>query len=126
VSDTDSIGAWWEGIELSSPAPGVIQHTHAASVCAGTPCAIHNPSNHHMRDWPLKHRTDKPHRVGGRVLIVSERVCEHGWGHPDPDSLAYLRTVDGAGTGFWGFHGCDGCCRNGGQTPPAQALPSAA
>lgn len=38
---------------------------------------------------------------------LAERVCRHGIGHPDPDSLAYLesRGVEGMGV-----HGCDGCC----------------
>lgn len=60
-------------------------------------CAIHNPSNHHMIDWPMVLRES--------TLI--ERVCEHGIGHPDPDSLNYFMA---RGQDWMGIHGCDGCC----------------
>jgi len=53
-------------------------------------CPIHNPSNHHMKDWEQNWRPD-------RRLI--ERICPHGIGHPDPDDIATDKT-----------HGCDGCC----------------
>jgi len=54
-------------------------------------CPIHNPSDHHMRDWEQNWR-------GDRGFI--ERICPHGIGHPDPDDLQ----ADAV-------HGCDGCCR---------------
>jgi len=38
-----------------------------------------------------------------------ERLCpEHGVGHPDPDSAAYLKSVDPRGN--YTIHGCCGCC----------------
>ena len=37
-----------------------------------------------------------------------ERICEHGVGHPDPDSLEFFRSI---GVTSMGIHGCDGCCR---------------
>lgn len=72
--------------------------THPPTDCAGRACAIHAPSDHHMREWP-------------RVLRASgliERTCPHGVGHPDPDSLAWLDDV-APGHGL-AVHGCDGCC----------------
>ena len=82
---------------------------HSKEVCVasrvkGTPehCFLHNPSEHKMRDWPIV--------VRSTTLI--ERTCEHGVGHPDPDSAAYLNwyyKVEKTQHG-WGVHGCDGCC----------------
>jgi hypothetical protein len=63
------------------------------------PCAIHSPSPHHMRDWPMVWRAD---------LRYMERECRHGVGHPDPDDLAFRRH---AGRTPDEMHGCDGCCR---------------
>jgi hypothetical protein len=37
-----------------------------------------------------------------------ERVCRHGVGHPDPDSVAWLERQ---GFGRFGCVDCDGCCR---------------
>lgn len=56
------------------------------------PCPIHGPSSHHLRDLPLSYRQDRK---------IFERVCEHGVGHPDPDTPEGVDTI----------HGCDGCCR---------------
>lgn len=63
---------------------------HSQSKCAGRPCTIHNPSEHHMADWPQNWRSDRK---------LMERICEHGVGHPDPDDPS-TDTV----------HGCDFCC----------------
>ena len=71
---------------------------HDAEACAGQHCTLHNPSDHHMRDWPLTLRE----------TTLMERKCPHGIGHPDPDSLAHLQRV--APGGAWDIHGCDGCC----------------
>ena len=73
---------------------------HAESACEG-PCPIHLPSNHHMVNWPMKIRLD-------RVDKLTERVCFHGVGHPDPDSLSFLEKKLGDHVGV---HGCCGCCR---------------
>lgn len=72
---------------------------HDAMACAGRGCALHNPSDHHMRDWDIVVREDK-----GSLF---ERICSHGVGHPDPDSLAYFIAN---GDDWMGVHGCDGCC----------------
>lgn len=70
---------------------------HRKEDCAGPHCVIHNPSDHHMREWVLNWRSDRG---------MMERICPHGVGHPDPDDLAHLRRI-GADDGT---HGCDGCC----------------
>lgn len=76
----------------------VLGNIHSAELCQGHNCVIHNPSDHHMRSWPLTWRGDKG---------VFERQCPHGVGHPDPDDGDYLISV---GRGDWTIHGCDGCC----------------
>lgn len=79
--------------------------THARRDCLGQHCVIHSPSGHHMANWNINIRLDKH--------ALAERLCPHGVGHPDPDSLAFYERV-------WldkmfaqyalGLHGCDGCC----------------
>lgn len=85
---------------------------HPPSACEGRPCCIHNPSDHHMEDWPQNWRDDTG---------VMERLCSCGTGHPDPDHLAYVRTLLPAGArNYDAIHGCCGhCCPPGessGQT----------
>jgi hypothetical protein len=72
-------------------------NVHDASACSGA-CPIHSPSQHHMRDWPLVWRQDRG---------IFERMCPHGIGHPDPDSVYFAMEF---GNGDPGVHGCDGCC----------------
>lgn len=78
----------------------VVVVTHSKEVCSG-PCPIHSPSDHHMVDWPMKIRMD-------RMDKLTERVCRHGVGHPDPDSVSYLEPIFGEDVAV---HGCCGCCR---------------
>jgi hypothetical protein len=79
-----------------------LHNVHPSAQCEGRACCIHNPSDHHMRDWPMVWRPDRG---------LMERTCPHGIGHPDPDHMAYVLTMPG-----WvdeydsGVHGCDGCC----------------
>jgi hypothetical protein len=68
-------------------------NTHSPDKCKGEPCPVHNPSNHHMRKWKLNYRTDRG---------ITERICQHGVGHPDPDDK-FAKGVDA-------IHGCCGCC----------------
>lgn len=83
------------GIQIGG---SVMVNVHDAARCAGEFCVMHNPSDHHMRDWPTNWR-------GDRGLV--ERLCPHGIGHPDPDDLEFhLRN----GREWQGVHGCDGCC----------------
>lgn len=88
---------------------GVVK-THDEVDCAGRPCPLHNPSDHSLRDAPLVIRTDYP-------VPLAERTCEHGIGHPDPDSLNYFLQHEEAvqllgedNLRALGTHGCDGCC----------------
>ena len=71
---------------------------HSLNQCAGEFCPLHNPSEHKMKDWPTNIRDSN----------LVERMCEHGVGHPDPDSVAYFER---RGITHMGIHGCDGCCR---------------
>lgn len=77
-------------------------HVHDPTVCAGTPCPIHQPSEHPLSEAPLHWRADRD---------LMERVCSHGLGHPDPDCLAHLARLNDPGwADAMGVHGCDGCC----------------
>jgi len=79
---------------------------HPASACEGEYCPFHNPSDHPMTGWPRSLRGDR--------LPLIERLCSHGIGHPDPDSLAYIERMDPSRERQWeGVHGCDGCCSRG-------------
>lgn len=82
------------------PNGAILYNVHPAAQCEGTPCWIHHPTDHHMREWPLIQR--------GSGLI--ERECLHGVGHPDPDSLWFFEhivMIEGLDA-----HDCDGCCRS--------------
>lgn len=110
-----------DDVEITSPAPGIVTLTHAAHVCAGSPCCIHNPSDHHMNTWRMVFRSDRAVRVNGRVFVLTERICEHGRGHPDPDAIAFAREIGGdefADT--QGVHGCCGCCVRAAGIEPAR------
>lgn len=76
-------------------------NVHPKAACAGRTCVIHNPSDHSMVTWP-RHL---------RETGLVERICEHGVGHPDPDSARWMNENAWEGSrGTWGMHGCDGCC----------------
>jgi len=78
-----------------------LTNTHAETDCSGT-CPLHAPSKHALNTAPLVWRPSKR---------VFERQCEHGVGHPDPDSLAWLASMEGErAAATAGVHGCDGCC----------------
>lgn len=86
------------------------QHTiHAKRLCA-PPCPFHAPSDHPLKDATMAIRYDK------QALV--ERICEHGVGHDDPDSVAYMQAQ---GHTWAGVHGCDGCC--GGKMPKTMEPP---
>jgi len=84
--------------------------THHPSRCEGRGCVVHHPSDHPMTNWPVVYRSDKG---------FSERICYHGIGHPDPDDVAYGRSI---GEDWWGVHGCDGCCAHVREGGVQQAL----
>lgn len=73
-------------------------NVHDPKECSGQACCIHNPSDHPLKDAPQQWRADR------RMV---ERRCEHFIGHPDPDHMAYIRSI---GVDDDGTHGCDGCC----------------
>jgi len=75
---------------------------HDKKDCEGRNCPIHNPSDHHMKDWPTHWRHDRK---------LMERICKHGVGHPDPDDLAYKKKMGLPDSE--GIHGCCGCCFKG-------------
>lgn len=72
----------------------VIINVHRKDEC-NKPCTIHAHSEHKLADKPLLWRNDRG---------IFEHMCEHGIGHPCPDSLPPSDT---------GIHGCDGCCSKG-------------
>jgi hypothetical protein len=61
-------------------------------------CCIHRPTAHKMISWPQ--RWDQQQQA-------MMRVCPHGQAHPDPDDIAYNKTIT-PGKSYW--HTCDGCC----------------
>lgn len=69
----------WDIIGTDSQGP---VKTHGLGQCAGRPCVIHSPSDHHMKDWPLSFRMD--------LGALAFRRCEHFAEHPDIDSIAYM------------------------------------
>lgn len=77
----------------------LLENVHPMDACAGEPCIIHNPSDHHMRHFQLHWRDDR---------AIFERICPHGVGHPDPDQLLFWRKTNQE---YQARHGCDGCCR---------------
>lgn len=79
--------------ELFTTNTGQKLKVHLKENCRGDKCVIHNPSNHHMKDWPLRWREDRG---------IFERICKCGVGHPDPDCRS--------AKGQFGIHGCCGCC----------------
>lgn len=82
----------------------VVLRTHPEGTCRGESCCIHNPSDHPLNAAPLNWRADRQ---------MMERICEHGFGHPDPDDLSYKRSImsrQAYNARAYEIHGCDGCC----------------
>lgn len=103
-SSIDEASIAWLALELDLMRPRRMGQfkAHDHEVCAGEFCCIHNPSEHSLNGAPLQLRADR--------APLMERVCPHGVGHPDPDSLAYInRTWPDRGK-YEDVHGCDGCC----------------
>lgn len=113
---------------------GQIWKCHPKSVCASnvTPCVFHSPTNHVMSLLPLETRYDKAFRYdpdnpdeafpgSGILLLMLERRCEHGVGHPDPDCVAWLKSV--RPSEYWGVHGCcaHSCCFDPNSGPARRA-----
>lgn len=81
-----------------------LTNVHHPDRCAGRPCCVHNPSDHHMREWRTNWRADRG---------LMERICPaHGIGHPDPDHMTFVRETRSEEDAWAeGVHGCCGCCR---------------
>jgi hypothetical protein len=80
---------------------GTYMFVHKKENCT-PPCPIHDPSDHHMVQWKLLWRNDRG---------IFERICSHGIGHPDPDTIRFLAKRLGTETAENEMiHGCDGCC----------------
>lgn len=86
----------WAGFEEHK-----IVNVHDESQCEHRACVVHNPSDHHMKQWPLHWRDDR---------TIFERICSHGVGHPDPDQIPFWKET---GQLYQATHGCDLCCRGG-------------
>lgn len=87
---------------------GIEGRIHLPQQCGDELCIFHGPSDHLMVGWPIHVRAD-------RSFGLCERICEHGTGHPDPDSLAFVEHMFvemglGNVAKYEGYHGCDGCC----------------
>jgi hypothetical protein len=88
-------------LDMAMTATGQVVYYHKPELCEGQFCPMHNPSEHHMREWPM-------HARGDLVLPMIDRVCPHDALHPDPDSLAWALRQK---ADFKWYHGaCDGCC----------------
>lgn len=85
-------------METFKLADGRTLYVHPPFMCEGRTCVIHNPTDHHMREWHLHWRWDRG---------IFERICKHGVGHPDPDQFDYWRETYQE---WQAVHGCDGCC----------------
>lgn len=89
-----------------------LEGVHQKSVCE-PPCPLHYPSEHAMDNFPLHWRGDRG---------IFERICEHGVGHPDPDTIDHIaNTRGGRQAESESVHGCDGCCS---QLPLSETLES--
>jgi hypothetical protein len=81
---------------------GTVVLVHDEGSCVGEHCVLHNPSSHALSDAPLRWSAS---------LSRMERICEHGFPHPDPDGIAAARILRGhEAAREESVHGCDGCC----------------
>ena len=87
-------------MEKFTTGTGQIMTVHNKKDCKGY-CPIHNPSDHHMKDWPLHWRSD---------LWIFERIDPEGVGHPDPDSITFIEQIDPLKAAGLSIHGCNGLC----------------
>lgn len=89
-------------LDMAFSGTGQVMLYHKADLCEGQFCPMHNPSDHHMKTWPMHGRSDLK-------LPLIERICPHDATHPDPDSLAWCLRMSPE---FTAHHGaCDGCCK---------------
>lgn len=92
----------WEKADIITGTGQKLFNIHSAEMCEGRHCVIHNPSEHHMRDFKTHWREDRQ---------MMERICPHGVGHPDPDDHEYRASqASDEDKPYISIHGCDGCC----------------
>jgi hypothetical protein len=90
------------GKEFITGTGQVVSNVHPRYACRGEACVVHAPSSHSMRGFPTHFRGDRG---------ITERICPHGIGHPDPDDMHYvLRSRGREEMQAQATHGCDGCC----------------
>lgn len=93
-------------VVMAQPGGSAIVTVHRPDVCEGMICALHSPTRHAMRDWPIRWRGQP--RSSRRL----ERVCPHGVGHPDPDDYVYRALTRGLvePAAFLAHPCCDEAC----------------
>lgn len=71
---------------------------------------FHSKSHPKAGDWD--EIFSKPMQWGElrRETGLFEYVCEHGCGHPDPESAKEIADRYGHDIKYWLSHGCCGCC----------------
>lgn len=103
VDDPDT--GYLTGIAFEPYGPKVerLIGVHNPANCLGHHCAIHNrPSIHPLSMEPV---------IWNQDSLCLERLCSHGYIHPDKDNVDYFETIGG----FPYEHTkCDGCCTNEG------------
>lgn len=87
MPDLPKGGIWF----MPSPSGGgtVVYNAHPAGACAGRGCALHGPSDHWMRDMPLRWVHPGDEADGEKRSGYMERLCPHGLWHWDPDDRAF-------------------------------------
>lgn len=83
----------------------LLVNVHTVDQCDGQPCVIHNPTQHHMIQWPPQWDS---------ILGIMFRECPHHNLHPDPDDVTNLRRMNRY---HLAGHYCDGCCQPYSHTP---------
>lgn len=117
MTDVEGMKAWLDSLPDIAPPPDFVEVTlehspvvlmaHPPKACAGSPCPLHNRTDHVLRGFMQHWRDDRG---------LMERICPHGVGHPDPDQWDYLVKRYGKRAASAEFvHGCCWmrCCATG-------------
>lgn len=89
--------------DVVSIANGTLTRVHPAANCSGEHCWVHNPSDSHMKTWPVA--WDAHSRI-------AYRLCpEHRHPHPDLDDFRYRHRYSAKYSGwFENMYGKHECC----------------
>lgn len=99
ITESDTIKAV-PGNRVFLPNEQILVDVHDPAFCEGRGCAVHHPSDHHMKHLSQKYNYSKGYM---------QRICEHDTPHPDPDEKSlYAALLPDVVMDF--AHGCDGCC----------------